>query len=471
MTQTASTSDVHAALAELDSSVVSNDEFEARRQKSYLATFKPERRSVTETELALECLFDLGGFGAEAREGFHVLLAQFGAVKQADASPDEPVSISEVEAGRHLPGERGVTKASLRKRWVRRCQLMDEEQRRAGRLLFKRGNGEVILSRKRDGSQRLHRTVDKKIAPTYTLQLAQAVAEVKSLALKLRRGKRRERFRSAALAVWENLPECAPLEAEVKESRPKAEQRAVPLTGDSTRAVRRLVAAAEQIIEEGQEAGLDFETAALRVQQHIQDAIDLKRGYCWLSTISTSNTTLEAKNIVDSGDPDLVRAATDPEGRIPRENEGFGPADVDTGVHVRRPGLIPEDFKEEVRRRADIVEIVSGRVKLKRVGPEWKGCCPFHKEKTPSFSVNQAKGTYYCFGCQSGGDVFKFVRESEGVGFRDAVMIVAGSVGMSLSGVDVDRPPPHPRELVVEYEPGECVGPEWGDVGGEDFTL
>lgn len=92
---------------------------------------------------------------------------------------------------------------------------------------------------------------------------------------------------------------------------------------------------------------------------------------------------------------------------------------------------------------------------LSRKGANWTGCCPFHQEKTPSFHVTPAKSNFYCFGCQAGGDVFKFVMESRGVSFRDAVQIVAESCGMSLpegksARSKADRAV---RELTVEPEP------------------
>jgi DNA primase len=71
-------------------------------------------------------------------------------------------------------------------------------------------------------------------------------------------------------------------------------------------------------------------------------------------------------------------------------------------------------------------------VPLKKAGNTWKGLCPFHGEKTPSFHVNPDKGFFYCFGCQAGGDVFKFVELQEKVGFQDAVRILAQKVGMTV---------------------------------------
>ena len=69
----------------------------------------------------------------------------------------------------------------------------------------------------------------------------------------------------------------------------------------------------------------------------------------------------------------------------------------------------PEELIEEVRTRNDIVEVISGYVRLQKKGSNYFGLCPFHNEKTPSFSVTPAKQMYYCFGCGAGGNVFNFV--------------------------------------------------------------
>ena len=72
---------------------------------------------------------------------------------------------------------------------------------------------------------------------------------------------------------------------------------------------------------------------------------------------------------------------------------------------------IPENIIDEVRDRTDIVEVISQSVSLKKVGKNFKGLCPFHSEKTPSFTVSSEKRIYHCFGCGAGGNVFKFVME------------------------------------------------------------
>ena len=92
----------------------------------------------------------------------------------------------------------------------------------------------------------------------------------------------------------------------------------------------------------------------------------------------------------------------------------------------------PQTFVDDLKRQADIVRVIQDYVQLKKKGANWMACCPFHKEKTPSFSVSPAKELFYCFGCHKGGTVFNFVMEIEGVGFAEAIKIVADRVGMPL---------------------------------------
>lgn len=94
--------------------------------------------------------------------------------------------------------------------------------------------------------------------------------------------------------------------------------------------------------------------------------------------------------------------------------------------------MIPDEKKEEVRGAADIVEVVEDYVKLKRSGRSWKGLCPFHDERTPSFHVTPDLGIYKCFGCGASGDVFNFVMEMEGVGFVEAMRSLGDRYGVSL---------------------------------------
>ena len=87
---------------------------------------------------------------------------------------------------------------------------------------------------------------------------------------------------------------------------------------------------------------------------------------------------------------------------------------------------------ERVKDAADIVEIVSAYTDLRRAGERFTGLCPFHEERTPSFSVDPREKLYYCFGCEAGGDVFRFVQEKEGLGFPDAVEALGDRYGVEL---------------------------------------
>jgi DNA primase len=93
---------------------------------------------------------------------------------------------------------------------------------------------------------------------------------------------------------------------------------------------------------------------------------------------------------------------------------------------------IPDDDVEQVRAATDIVALIGEHTALKQQGRRWTGLCPFHTEKTPSFSVNAQEGLYYCFGCQASGDAFSFVRAVEHVGFADAVRMLADRFGVTI---------------------------------------
>ena len=95
-----------------------------------------------------------------------------------------------------------------------------------------------------------------------------------------------------------------------------------------------------------------------------------------------------------------------------------------------------DDIIEEVRMRNDIVDIVSQYVKLTRRGSTYFGLCPFHNEKTPSFSVTPSKQMYYCFGCGAGGNVFNFVMEYENYTFGEALQHLADRAGVQLPKIE-----------------------------------
>jgi len=95
-------------------------------------------------------------------------------------------------------------------------------------------------------------------------------------------------------------------------------------------------------------------------------------------------------------------------------------------------GKIPENILNEIQDKCDIVEVISGYITLKPSGRNFKACCPFHHEKTPSFVVSPDKQIYHCFGCNSGGNVFNFLKEYEKIDFIDAVKMLAEKTGVKL---------------------------------------
>lgn len=107
--------------------------------------------------------------------------------------------------------------------------------------------------------------------------------------------------------------------------------------------------------------------------------------------------------------------------------------------------MISRDVIEAIRERADIVEVVSQTVTLKRKGSSYMGLCPFHQEKSPSFSVVPSKGIYHCFGCGEGGDVFKFVEKTRGLPFIDVVKELGQAVGVTIE--ERELPPEERRRM------------------------
>lgn len=95
-------------------------------------------------------------------------------------------------------------------------------------------------------------------------------------------------------------------------------------------------------------------------------------------------------------------------------------------------GLIPQRFVDDLLDRIDLAELIGSRITLKKAGANYKACCPFHDEKTPSFNVRPDKGFYHCFGCGAHGDAISFIREFEGLGFTDAVEELAKRAGLEV---------------------------------------
>ena len=95
-------------------------------------------------------------------------------------------------------------------------------------------------------------------------------------------------------------------------------------------------------------------------------------------------------------------------------------------------GRIPQHFIDELIARADIVEVIGARVQLKKAGREYKACCPFHNEKTPSFWVSPDKQFYHCFGCGKHGTVLGFLMDYDHLAFPEAVEELAARLGLEV---------------------------------------
>jgi DNA primase len=105
---------------------------------------------------------------------------------------------------------------------------------------------------------------------------------------------------------------------------------------------------------------------------------------------------------------------------------------------------------EEIKSRIDIVEFISDYVPLKKAGQNYKGLCPFHTEKTPSFMVSQAKQIFHCFGCGAGGDVVSFLMKHENYSFSEAIRYIAKKAGIKISDFQVDKNLSAKRERILQ---------------------
>jgi DNA primase len=115
-------------------------------------------------------------------------------------------------------------------------------------------------------------------------------------------------------------------------------------------------------------------------------------------------------------------------------------------------GRIPHSFIDELVARTDIVELIGGRVPLKRAGREYKACCPFHDEKSPSFWVSPDKQFYHCFGCGAHGTALGFLMEYDHLGFVEAVEELASRAGLEVPREGGDAAPRPDDELFLALE-------------------
>ena len=113
-------------------------------------------------------------------------------------------------------------------------------------------------------------------------------------------------------------------------------------------------------------------------------------------------------------------------------------------------GRIPQQFIDDLLNRVDIVEIIDSRVPLKKKGKEYSACCPFHNEKTPSFTVSQNKQFYHCFGCKANGSAIGFLMEYEHLSFPDAIEELARSQGIDVPYEGGQRPDPEAKKAQTD---------------------
>ena len=93
---------------------------------------------------------------------------------------------------------------------------------------------------------------------------------------------------------------------------------------------------------------------------------------------------------------------------------------------------ITPQFLDEIRARVTLSAVIGRSIKIEKAGREYKACCPFHGEKTPSFTINDDKGFYHCFGCSAHGDVIRWITDHQGLGFIDAVKELAAEAGLEM---------------------------------------
>src|SRR6186713_2095671 len=110
---------------------------------------------------------------------------------------------------------------------------------------------------------------------------------------------------------------------------------------------------------------------------------------------------------------------------------------------------IPQSFIDDLTARADIVELIGSRVELKKAGREYRACCPFHNEKTPSFTVSPQKQFYHCFGCGAHGSAIGFMMNFEGLEFVDAVEELARQAGLNVPREASSQPKPETSQYEV----------------------
>ena len=117
--------------------------------------------------------------------------------------------------------------------------------------------------------------------------------------------------------------------------------------------------------------------------------------------------------------------------------------------------IFSPDLLDEIKDRLSLTQLVGKAVKLTRKGREYWGCCPFHHEKTASFTVSDERGAYHCFGCGAHGDIFTFVQETEKLNFVETVERLAQMAGVALPKESVEEQTPTGRNFLGKKEKGK----------------
>lgn len=132
------------------------------------------------------------------------------------------------------------------------------------------------------------------------------------------------------------------------------------------------------------------------------------------------------------------------------------PGDSFTGPRGGGRGRVPEQQVRDIVAQTDMLSVVREVVEVKKSGASWKACCPFHNEKTPSFHVNPGLKLYHCYGCGVGGDVLRFVQETRGLSFMEALEYLADRLGMTLER-EAERPEDVARRAEAKSERGRML--------------
>jgi hypothetical protein len=511
-------------------------DFEQRKLAAQRAQDKPAREIVSANEMAFTALCNVGGFSPEARQFFHIFLAralgkspeQAFFFREADAGAEIPGDPFVVEGSFKRRWTRAAKDADTEQRAAGRM-LFKRVPGRKGDAVGKDAEGRKVRGKnnKPQGALyyswftqaivdtvKLARTLGGKRQDTFRVAAArvwQTLPECQPLPVKPNTptvGANDGKVHISPAEAYQRAtgveaPAPAPTTAATKGQEPRTMRRFKDNAARVLRSARKRVppetgAAATQQVLDAEAAQLYLELGRVVAQEtgrggdvaevlrqtkaRIEAMLEAVESGAALSSYSSTvfnakgNRTVPAENEAENTAADACAESAADLAKTQAKPELDG-ALVDSAVHYRAPFQpVPQSFLDDLRARADLVEVIGEYVELKRAGAgKWKACCPFHAEKTPSFQVTPGKG-FYCFGCAAKGDVIEFIKQFTGLPFRLAVNMLAAKVGLQMPVVcapmDADapgggrgsRPKPAPvRGLVVEPEPAAEYA--------EDFTI